>query len=158
MNKGAHLNFATGAILHGYATGSKYQLNWFFQYFAGITGQWHRSVRKWQIWRFVLFVNWNCNECSHGCGTSPVSTGRLWWAYPPRTKIQPPKIEIWNTINQWSCCQILECQAPLHKRVKCPIEDFLTTVLCGTTPVTNSLLNKNNRIWREWSDKCWNIS
>jgi len=27
MNKGAHLNFATGAILHGYATGSKYQLN-----------------------------------------------------------------------------------------------------------------------------------
>ena len=46
----------------------------------------------------------------------------------PQTKLQDPQIEIWNTLNQWSFCQILECQAPLHKR-KHLIEDFLVTVL-----------------------------
>ena len=46
----------------------------------------------------------------------------------PQTKLQAPQIEIWNTLNQWSFCQILECQAPLRKRNP-PIEDFLVTVL-----------------------------
>jgi len=31
-----------------------------------------------------------------------------------------PQIEIWNSINQWIICQILECQDSLQKR-KAPI-------------------------------------
>jgi len=34
----------------------------------------------------------------------------------PQTKLQAPQIETWNTINQWSFCQFLECQATPHKR------------------------------------------
>ena len=34
----------------------------------------------------------------------------------PQTKLQSPQIETWNTVNQWSFCQFLECQATLHKR------------------------------------------
>jgi len=50
---------------------------------------------------------------------SPVDTRGLWWAYPLRNKAPRPQIEI------WSCktvvfVQILECQAPLHKR-KAPL-------------------------------------
>jgi len=33
-----------------------------------------------------------------------------------QTKLQAPQIETWNTINQWSFSQFLECQAPPHKR------------------------------------------
>jgi len=34
---------------------------------------------------------------------------------PPNTTPRPPKLKQ-NTLNQWSLCQILECQATLHKR------------------------------------------
>ena len=44
----------------------------------------------------------------------------------PAKELPSPLIEIWNTINQWSFCQILECQATCT-----PIQDFLATVLDG---------------------------
>jgi len=52
----------------------------------------------------------------------PVPTPRtvLWWAYPPQTKLQAHKIEVWNTIKHWGFTKISECQALLHKR-KAPI-------------------------------------
>jgi len=43
--------------------------------------------------------------------------GGLLGAKPPQTKLQVPQIETWNTINQLSFCQFLECQAP-HTNAK----------------------------------------
>jgi len=41
---------------------------------------------------------------------------RALWPKPlylaPQTKLQAPKIETWNNINQWSFCQYSECQGP----------------------------------------------
>ena len=39
-----------------------------------------------------------------------------------QTKLQAPQIEIWNTINRWSFCEISECQAR-------NIKNFLAMVL-----------------------------
>jgi len=33
---------------------------------------------------------------------SPVATGRIWWALPPKQSSKPPQIETWNTTNKWS--------------------------------------------------------
>jgi len=49
------------------------------------------------------------------------------WYDQPTNKTPSPQIEIWNTINQWSFCQFLECQAPLHKR-KAPLLKTFWTV------------------------------
>ena len=50
---------------------------------------------------------------SHGglLGTKP----------PPKQSSKTPKIETWNTINQFSFCQILECQSLPHK-AKAPLQ------------------------------------
>jgi len=50
----------------------------------------------------------------------PVVTGRLWWAKPPKSSSKTPQLEICKTANKGSFCQILERQAPLHKR-KVPV-------------------------------------
>ena len=47
---------------------------------------------------------------------------------PLKQSSKPPQIETWSTINQWSICQFLECQAP-RTNAKPPIENFLATVL-----------------------------
>jgi len=49
----------------------------------------------------------------------PSPRGALVGLAPPN-KATSPQIETWNTINQWSFCQFLECQAPPHKR-KAPL-------------------------------------
>jgi len=54
----------------------------------------------------------------------PVATGVL----APKQSSKPPEIEIQNTLNQWSFCQILECQAP-YTNVKHPNGDSLVKVL-----------------------------
>jgi len=38
--------------------------------------------------------------------------GEAFGGLAPQTKLQAPQIETWNTINQLSVCQFLECQAP----------------------------------------------
>jgi len=89
--------------------------------------------------------NWTC-WCERGfaCGKSPIvsaifpgasKAANNWmsdYALSTRqnkreqpTKLKLPQIKIWNTTNQWSFCQFLECQPP--------IEDFLTTVLFWTS-------------------------
>ena len=48
---------------------------------------------------------------------SPVSWGWLWLGgLSPPKQSSKPQIETWNTINQWSFCQFLDCQATPHKR------------------------------------------
>ena len=47
---------------------------------------------------------------------SPVATRGFGGLIPPKQSSKPLQIEIWNTINQWSFRQFLECQAPVHKR------------------------------------------
>ena len=46
---------------------------------------------------------------------SSVATGGFGGLSPHQTNLQAPQMELWNTKNQWIFCQILECQAPLHK-------------------------------------------
>ena len=48
---------------------------------------------------------WHCYLTSY---SDPSARG----AYPVQTKLQAPKIEIWNTINQWSFCQIFRIRSP----------------------------------------------
>jgi len=43
----------------------------------------------------------------------------------PQTKLHDPQIETWNTINQCSFCQFLQCQALLQNR------KFPYCKLCG---------------------------
>jgi len=47
-----------------------------------------------------------------GTHCSPAAT----WGLLPQTKLQAPSNWNINNTNQWSFCQILICQAPLHKR------------------------------------------
>ena len=49
----------------------------------------------------------------------------------PQKSYKSPKIEVWNIIDHWTFCQILECQSPLHKH-SVPIEDLLVMVLLET--------------------------
>jgi len=63
----------------------------------------------------------------HWAALDPVSSP--WGALlqlASQTKLPAPKIEIWNTINQWSVCQFWECQAPLHKRKTPTLKTFWT--------------------------------
>ena len=46
----------------------------------------------------------------------PVATGGRFGGLAHQKTPSPPQIETWNTINQLSFCQFLECQAPPHKR------------------------------------------
>jgi len=48
------------------------------------------------------------------------SPRRIFRVRSPPNKAPSPQIETWNTINQWSFCQFLECQATQHKR-KAPL-------------------------------------
>jgi len=50
---------------------------------------------------------------------SPVATGGLLWAKSHQQSSKPAQIETWNTINQLSFWQLLECQAP-HTNAKPP--------------------------------------
>ena len=59
---------------------------------------------------------------------SPVATGGFCGLSPLNKAPSPPQIETWNTINQWSFCQFLECQSP-RTNAKPPTENFLATVL-----------------------------
>jgi len=43
---------------------------------------------------------------------SPVAAGRLGWGLVPPDKAASPQMETWNTINQYSFHQFLECQPP----------------------------------------------
>ena len=51
--------------------------------------------------------------------------GALVWL-DPQTNLPAPQIEIRNTINQWSFCQLSECQDLLHKRKTPLLKTFWT--------------------------------
>jgi len=54
-----------------------------------------------------------CPQCAHSRhhGGEGVLVGLA-----PPNKAASPQIETWNTRNQWSFYQLLECQVPPHKR------------------------------------------
>jgi len=60
------------------------------------------------------------NFCPQSAQTRRHGWALVGLAIPNKTP--SPQIETWtwNTINQWSCCQFLECQAPPHKH-KAPL-------------------------------------
>ena len=58
-------------------------------------------------------------------GLGLVAMGDFGVVIPPN-KTSSPQIEIWNAINQWSFCQFLEFQAPLHKRKSPLLKTFWT--------------------------------
>ena len=56
---------------------------------------------------------------------SPDVTGGL---PPPKQSSKPHQIETWNTVNQWSFCQLLNVTPPAQTQSP-PTENFLATVL-----------------------------
>ena len=71
---------------------------------------WLPPVHLYKIVRTDLLSTITFVEVCTLCRPLPVATVGLWWAEPPETKLQAPRN--WNTINQRSSCQFLECQAP----------------------------------------------
>ena len=67
----------------------------------------------WHSYAFVLnaFSCLHCLTCIFGLKSVPSSWGSF-VGLSPQTKLQAPQIEIWNTVNQWSFFQFLECQVP----------------------------------------------
>jgi len=72
--------------------------------------------------RLVLFVFRSTSHVYDSGKNTPDESRRHGGAFgglsPPRKASSPPELK--NTIKHWSFCQILECQAPLHKR-KAPL-------------------------------------
>jgi len=60
----------------------------------------HRTVNAWRFY------------CGLG---SPVTTGRLWWAYPPNKAPSTPKLKF-ETLKISGIFVKFECQAPLQER------------------------------------------
>jgi len=65
----------------------------------------------------------------------PVATGGFGGRSPPN-KLHAPQIELCNTVNQWSFCQILECQAPCTN-VKTLLKTFWRRFCMQVKWVTN---------------------
>ena len=91
----------------------------------------------------VWFWSFCCNCKPVGNSRSPVATGGgLLGAKPPKQSSQPPQIETWDTINQWSFCQFLECQVPPHKR-KAPLFKIFWRRFCDHGKINLAWLSKS---------------
>ena len=84
-----------------------------------------RCVTLHILFAFIHF-NHKLHEQSQAClhhWDALDSVSSPWWTsvwLAPQTTLPPPKIEIRNTMKQWSFCQFSQFQAPLHKR-KAPL-------------------------------------
>ena len=74
----------------------------------------------------------------------------------PKQNSKPPQIE-WNTLNQWSFCQILECQAPPYTNVSPPTEDFLVTACANTkqSSITHVESETERSIVIKWKNRLY---
>jgi len=96
--------------------------------------------------------------------SSPVATGGFRGFIPPSKAPSDPEIETWNTTDQWSFCQCLECQATSHKR-KAPLLKTFWRRFClnlgdSDRPQTNVFvaLVHNMVHWFAWKQVKHNIS
>jgi len=79
-----------------------------------------------------------CSQKDVSAALTVFHNGEGFGGLVPQNKFQARRIEIWNSINQWSFCQFLECQAPLLKRNAPLLKTFWRWFWASTQPITQA--------------------